>query len=226
MVSAVVALTAASMWTVKAEAQSPWYLEGSVGGYFRDAQSGPSTFSHTATPTATVPGTLRQTFDSGIIGNIGLGYRLTPHLRVEGEIGDFGYTTRTVNPNTTAAGFPELNGQTFTHQSGAQWSRYTGTVNAFYDFSPIAKQFTPYVGGGIGASADHRTAGSFINAAGQHFSSSTSGSSTEGLGFLEAGVSIAIAPHWAIVPAYRYVHFFSANEDVAHVAKVGLRYSF
>ena len=221
-----VGLAAASMWAIQAKAESPWYVEGSVGGYFRDSQSVPGTFFHEATPTATVPGTIGQTFSPGIIGNIGLGYRVSPHVRLEAEFGYFGYDTHAVNPSTAAAGFPELNGQTYAHRSGAEWSRYSGTVNAFYDLSPIAKQFTPYVGGGIGASSDHRTVGSFVNTAGQSFTNSSSGSSTEGLGFVEAGVAIALAPHWAIVPAYRYVHFFSAHEDVANVAKVGLRYSF
>lgn len=226
MMSAMLGVAAASMWTIQAEAQSPWYVEGSVGGYFRDAQSSSEAFFHEATPTTTVPGTIKQTFSPGIIGDIGLGYRVSPHIRLEAEVGYFGYDTHAVNPSTAAAGFPELNGQTYTRQSGAEWSRYSGTVNAFYDFSPIAKRFTPYVGGGVGASADHRTTGLFTNATGQTFSGSPGGSSSEGLGFLEAGVAIAIAPHWAIVPSYRYVRFFSANEDVASVAKVGLRYSF
>lgn len=43
---------------------------------------------------------------------------------------------------------------------------------------------------------------------------------------LEAGVSIAITPRLSLVPAYRYIHFFDGDEDVAHVAKLGLRYQF
>jgi len=43
---------------------------------------------------------------------------------------------------------------------------------------------------------------------------------------VEGGVSIALSPHWSLVPAYRFVHYFESQEDVAHVVKIGLRYSF
>jgi hypothetical protein len=226
MAPAVVALAAASLWTVKAEAQSPWYVEGSVGGYFRDSQSVSSAFFNEATPTVTVPGTLGQNFDTGILGNIGLGYRVAPHVRLEAEFGYVDYDTHTLTPTTAAAGFSEFNGQSYTRRSGADWSRYSGTVNAFYDFSPIAAQFTPYLGVGVGASSDRHTAGSFVSAAGQTFTGSKGSSSTDGLGFVEAGFSVPVAAHWAIVPAYRYVHYFGSNAEAANVAKVGLRYSF
>ena len=98
-------------------------------------------------------------------------------------------------------------------------------MDAFYDFAPIGGRFTPYVGGGIGASANHRTNGLFKSATGQTFTSS-GGASTQGLGLVEGGVSIALSPRWSLVPAYRYVHYFSGADEVAHVAKVGLRYSF
>ena len=71
MMSAMVAVAAASLWTVAAEAESPWYVEGSVGGYFRDSQSEPDVFYHSATPNVTVPGTLKQTFSPGIDGSAG-----------------------------------------------------------------------------------------------------------------------------------------------------------
>ena len=43
---------------------------------------------------------------------------------------------------------------------------------------------------------------------------------------MEGEVSLALTRHLSLVPAYRFVHYFSSGEDVAHVAKLGLRYSF
>lgn len=224
-----VAGLAALAWAVNAEAQSPWqgpwYLEGSLGGYFRQPQEGPDVFHHSNTPTVTVAGTDTLKFSPGLVANLGVGRRITPHIRLEAEVGYAAYSGHSLNPYTTAPGFPALDGQTFTHRSGDRWSRYTGAVNAFYDFAPIAGRFAPYVGGGVGASANHRTNGIYADAAGQTFTT-TGGSSTQGFAVVEGGVSIALSPHWAVVPAYRYVRYFADDQDVAHVAKVGLRYSF
>lgn len=226
LVSAAVGLAAAFTCAANAQAESPWYLEGSAGAYFRQPKSGAAEFFHTATPDIKVSGVNKLRFDTGPIVDIGVGYRLTRQFHVEAEAGYFTYTTQTLNPLSTAPGYPALSGQTFTRTSGARWSRFTGSVNALYDFASIGRRFTPYVGGGIGASADHRTKGAFVSAAGQTFTAGAGDTSTEGFGLLEAGVSISLSPHWAVVPAYRYVHFFAGGEDVAHVAKVGLRYSF
>ena len=225
IVSASAGLVAALFSTLNAKAESPWYLEGSLGGYFRDSKSGSETFHRNSIPSVNVSGVATLKFHPGLITNIGVGYRFTSHFRLEAEASYFAYTGDTLSPFTSIAGFPALNGQTFAHQSGDRWSRYAGTVNAFYDFAAIAGRFTPYVGGGVGASADRRTNGLYRSATGQTFTT-TGGTSTEGLGLVEGGVSIALSPHWSVVPAYRYVRFFAGGEDVAQVAKLGLRYSF
>jgi opacity protein-like surface antigen len=222
---AAASLVTAMVGSISAAAESPWYLEGGVGGYFSDPLSSQHSFFHNATPTVTVPGIATLKFSPGVIANIGLGYRITSHIRLEAEAGYFTYTGDTLNPYTTAPGFPALNGQAFTRRSGDRWSRYTGTVNAFYDFAPVAGRFSPYIGGGVGASADHRTNGLYATAAGQTFTTN-GGSSTAGIGLLEGGVSIALSPHLAVVPAYRYVHSFAGDAEQAHVAKIALRYSF
>ncbi len=208
-----------------ARAEAPFYVSGDIGGYFRDSDSGADTFHHSATPTTLVPGTDKRGFDDGEVGYLALGYRVAPHIRVEGELGYASYTGSTLNPFTAVLGYPELNGQTFRRTSGDRFSRYTGTANVFYDFSPYAGRFTPYVGGGMGVSANHQSYGVFTAADGTPFRSS-GGSSTQGLGMVEAGVSIALTPQLSLVPAYRYTHFFADKEDVAHVVKVGLRYNF
>jgi opacity protein-like surface antigen len=77
----------------------------------------------------------------------------------------------------------------------------------------------------VGGAAAHRSTGIFSNSGGATFTAA-SGSSTEGFAMVEGGVSFALAPHLLLVPAYRFVHYFSDKEDVAHVAKIGLRYVF
>jgi len=222
---ALAGLAATLACTASAEAASPWYVEGGLGGYFRDSESSSNTFHRNATPNVNVSGVDTLKFNPGLIANVGVGYRLTSHLRIEAEAGYFTYTGHTLNPYTSAPGYPALNGQTFTRRSGDRWSRYSGTVNAYYDFTPIAGRFTPYVGGGVGASADHRTNGRYKSAGGQIFTT-PGGTSTQGFGLVEGGVSIAVSPHWAVVPTYRYMHCFAVGEDSAHVGQIRLRYSF
>jgi len=220
IVAAAVGLAATS-----ARAESPFYVSGSVGGYFRESDSGSDQFFHRDAPTVVVDGTDRRGFDPGVVGAVAVGYRLIPHVRIEGELGFSTETGSTLNPDTTAPGFAALNGQTFKHASGDRFTRFTGEANVFYDFSPFAGRFTPYVGAGVGGSANHQTAGEFIASGGTVFHSG-SGSSTEGFAMVEGGVSIPLTCNLSIVPAYRYVHYFADKEDVAHVVKVGLRYAF
>ena len=222
VVAAVAALIGSG---VAARAEGPFYVSGSVGGYFRQSDDTMDEFHHSATPTINVPGTDKRGFDPGVIGNVAIGYRLISHVRVEAEFGYFSYTGSTLNPTAFASGYPELNGQTFRRTSGDRFSRYTGTANAFYDFSPIAGLFAPYVGAGVGASRDHQSVGTLRSSDGTSFQSS-GGSSTQGLAMVEGGLSFPITRNLSLVPAYRYVHFFAGNEEVAHVVKVGLRYSF
>jgi opacity protein-like surface antigen len=219
------AVAAAAAMGLSAQAETPFYVSGSIGGYFRDSLSGSDEFHQLGTPNIQVPGSDKLNFNTGLIGDVALGYRFAPHFRAEADFDYFTYTGSTLNPATSAPGFPELNGQTFKRVSGDRYLRYAGTANVFYDFSPIAGAFTPYVGGGLGAAAAHRTIGHFAAADGTPFTSG-GGASTEGLGMLEVGVSIAITPNLSLVPAYRYIHFFNGMEDVANVAKVGLRYQF
>jgi opacity protein-like surface antigen len=105
-------------------------------------------------------------------------------------------------------------------QSGDEWSRFTGTINAFYDFSPLAG-LTHYVG----AADDRKTAGVSIGSTENSFTSK-GGSSTEGLALLEAGASVPLTDALSVTASYRYVHFFAAGEDIAHILKLGVRYSF
>jgi opacity protein-like surface antigen len=89
----------------------------------------------------------------------------------------------------------------------------------------LRSRFTPYVGGGIGDAAGRRSRGDFTASDGARFISGGDHAS-EGFGLLEGGLSVAIAKHWSIVPAYRYVRYFRSGQDAAHIAKLGLRYIF
>ena len=210
--------------TAPALADGPWYVSGSVGGYFREADSTSTLFFHSDDPGFKVPGSVRRSFDPSVIGNVAVGYMVMPQIRVEAELGYTDYNGSTLNPVAHDPLFPHLDGRTFTHQSGNDWERFMGTVNIFYDFLPIAG-ITPYVGGGLGASANDKSLGIFLDSHGNRFTASGS-SGTEGLGLVEAGASYPLADNLAITASYRYMHFFDAGEDIAHIVKMGVRYTF
>jgi hypothetical protein len=52
--------------------------------------------------------------------------------------------------------------------------------------------------------------------------------STNALILAEAGITVTLDEHWAIVPAYRYEHLFEDNPAAvnANIFKLGVRYSF
>jgi opacity protein-like surface antigen len=223
--SAAAAMAVGLGFTASAQAESPFYVSGGIGGYFRQSDDVDVKVFHENTPTLTSPGSNKRDFSPGILVNGAMGYRLNSHIRFEGEFGYADYTGSNIHPFTSAAGFPELNGQGFSHTSGDTFSRYSATANVFYDFSPIATRFTPYVGAGVGAAWDHNSAGLFTNASGLTYRN-PSASSTEGLAMAEGGINIAVAPHLSLVPAYRFVDYFAKGQDAAHMVKVGLRYNF
>jgi opacity protein-like surface antigen len=215
---------AAAACSSAAAADSPFYVSASGGGYFRQSDSTDANFFHAATPTVTVPGTVGRDYDPGFVVDLAAGYHLTQHIRLEAELGYTSYSGKTLAPFTAQPGFPQLNGQTFSHVSGDDFSRVTGTLNGFYDFSPIAG-VSPYVGAGIGEARNHQSSGMFQASDGATFGN-LGGNATHGLALLEAGVSIPLTHNLSLVPAYRYVRYFAGDQDAAHVVKVGLRYRF
>jgi hypothetical protein len=91
-------------------ADSPWYVSGSVGGYFREADSTSTSFFKVANPSVTAPGSVPRSFDPGVVGNVAVGYDLLPNVRVEAEFGYADYTGSALNPVTYNPNFPRLNG--------------------------------------------------------------------------------------------------------------------
>ena len=98
-------------------------------------------------------------------------------------------------------------------------------MNGFYDIATFAGRYTPYVGAGVGGSDNHQSQGFFAARDGTPFDVS-GGASAQGFAMAEGGLAIALTPRISLVPAYRYVHYFQGNEDVASVAKLGVRLSF
>jgi opacity protein-like surface antigen len=219
------AVLAAGMGVFAAEAQAagPWYVAGSVGGYFREESTAPTTFS---SGSATAPGEVTRTFDPGVVLNLAVGYRLPAHLRAEVELGYAHYNIDTVTP--TVAALPALNGVQFGHSTGSDLQRTMATANLFYDL-PVAGCFVPYVGGGLGAIHIQSGTTTSISATGAQLVGHRP-SGDDGVALIEAGVTIAVTDAIAIVPAYRYVREFGdvANNgtEIAHIVKLGMRYSF
>ncbi len=184
-----------------ARAQRPWYLSDSIGGYFRRSDQVDRQFFNSADPQAPASGVNGREFVPGVVGSGAVGYRLNPHLRIEAEVNFAEYTGAGIFPQTSALGFPQLDGQAFNHTSGDKFTRVGGEVNIFYDFSRMGT-VTPYLGVGGGSVSGRTEAGLFADGAASTFSTPSS-SMTSGMAMAEAGLSIAVAPHLSLVPAYR-----------------------
>ncbi len=247
-----------------ARAETPWYVSGSLGGYFREDNEASGHFVKTVTvlepriasPPATVapppsapPGTIVVTgtrpppslvpvsvvlhavgvekvaHQPGESLNLALGYRVNARFRVEVEAGYTQYASGSLRPFTSNPNFPALDGRAFRQNTGGDYSRETATLNSFYDLRPAGARWAPYLGLGVGAAATRRTTGYFTSADGHNFRSD-GGSGVSGLALAEAGLNIRLAPNLTLAPAYRYVRYFNANADIAHVIRASLRYAF
>jgi opacity protein-like surface antigen len=218
-------LAAAVICTVEpAAAQSPWYIEGSAGALWRMDASRSTTFFNAEGLTGA--GTNTATFDPGPVVNLGIGYRLPLGFRVEAEFGYAHYGLNTVSPLSTDGAFPQLNGGQLSLQSGGGHDQYSGTVNAFYDLQRFGS-VTPYIGTGVGLFATNAATAIFAGPGVSKFTQLGGHATNAGI-IAEAGASIAIAPKWDIVPAYRYQYQVSksgAFSSDANIFKLGLRYS-
>jgi opacity protein-like surface antigen len=205
-------------------ALSPWYIQGSIGGFFNQEVSGPETFFKQNNRQITATGTDRVDFSPGPIGSFAIGYNLMEEIRVETEFDFAFYNLNSIHAFTTNPNFPDLDGSRLTRQSGAQRSRFIGTLNAFYDF-PISYGLVPYVGGGLGVAHISGSDGLFSGTNVTDFLE-TGVSRTTGVGFVEAGISFPVTDQISIVPAYRYMHFFAGGTQAAQIGKIAVRYRF
>ncbi len=218
VVSALAGLTIASA----ADAQSALYIGGSAGASFMSDRGFGTTF-HSGTG-MTSPGSATTSFDPGATLDGAVGLHLPLGFRVEGELGwvhnDVDSTT--VNPSNPA--FPVPNGTKFTSPSGGERNFITATVNLFYDIPVRIAGIAPYIGAGAGYY--HLSANNTVFS--QPYTFTGRASDTSGAVVLaEAGLTIPVVPRLAVVPAYRYEHFFNSTEGWnSHQIKVGLRYDF
>lgn len=219
------AVLAAGVGAIAGEARAagPWYVAGSIGGYFREDATGSTTITNGVT---TAPAEVARSFDPGALLNATVGYRFPVRLRAEIEFGYAQYGADSITPMVPP--FPALNGVTFSHPVGSNLHRLMGTANLFYDL-PVAGRFVPYVGGGLGVMHVQPVTIAFQSASGTRFTSRLGGGD-KGVALLEAGVTVALTDAIAVVPAYSYIHSAGSvhnnGTEIAHVVKLGMRYSF
>jgi opacity protein-like surface antigen len=208
-----------------AMAEGPWYVSGSIGAYIRqDATS--DNVSFWGSSGATGYGTNAKTYDPGVVVNAAVGRRVFGPFRVEGELGYANYGVGSVSPHDVTGAIRAFDGRRYNVTSGADSDRYTATVNAFYDF-PMFGRLMPYAGVGVGFAHAEESSGRFV--IGNSTFSASSGSDDAAIMLGEIGGAVSLNNSWAIVPSYRFEHYFysgNSTEENAHILKLGLRYSF
>jgi opacity protein-like surface antigen len=141
---------------VPVEIGTGWYLRGDIGYSVTHSHDGPFRLRIFDIPTATY-----DTYDytSGGIDNPlsfggGFGYRFTDYLRADLTFdiftSEFGGTTATANPCVDATLAPALFGTTCRSEDTASLLGVTMLANGYVDLGTYVG-FTPYVGGGAGA---------------------------------------------------------------------------
>ncbi len=159
-------------------------------------------------------------------GGLGVGYQFNDLVRadVTGDLfrGDFSGKFLTDTPCTGGAGGTGCSGKT-----SASFKAGSLLANAYVDLGTVAG-FTPYVGGGVGATrvswGDARTTGACVGCAGDVISSTRSSGDADWrfTYALMAGVAYQLAPNVKLDLGYRYSHVaggdmfgYSAADTVA-----------
>jgi len=141
-----------------------------------------------------------------------LGLRITPQLRVEGEV-----SYRRSDPGTL-----HVNGGADLNANGAL-KTWMFMANAYYDFDVSWKNFQPYVGAGVGLASHH------LNLA---YPGLASGSGdTLALAYqLGGGLKYRLSPESALTGSYRYVGSSDIDADTytmeysSHEWRLGIEY--
>jgi opacity protein-like surface antigen len=204
----------------------------------------PNVFTSYATLPITANGSEKFTFSPGIDASLSLGYDLSSRIRLDSEIGYVGFRVLTVRPYVSTKDypsyyFPEYDGRFYTPLGGGAYSRYMASVNARYTFSSFGRRFAPFLNGGVGVSVNTRSGALYQDSipqgspgsppalGQQQFSYRTPyASHTEGFGVVGGGLSLAMDEHWSLEPSYRYLRYFGATQESAHVVRVALSYRF
>ncbi len=152
----------------------------------------------------------------GWMANVAVGYRMSPMWRGELELGHGRIDTDRITGNGSSAGI------------SAELAVTTLTANAFFDIPVSRWGFTPYVGGGIGF------AYSEVDSSRTTFGGTTvtrgGNDEIDLVAFGEAGLSFGLQSGLELVPSYRYMWIDSSedgfDDTTAHIARLGLRYTF
>jgi hypothetical protein len=249
------ALVAGAVVAACAHAESPWYVSGDLGGYFREGTSASGTFGKYVTSGSTTTtnsgsgsttvvsgspqlvtarGSMKSAYDPGLTGHLAFGRRLGAHFRVEVEVGVAGYDRSTVYPKTTSSNFPALTGVAYDRKSGGDFQRVTEEVNAFYDFKPALHGAAPYVGFGLGAWEGRSSAAVY----GRSSAIETNGTTipagwpfnirggSNTVGFAMLEGGLSLRLNDRWSVVPAYRYMRGFSGDVAHIAKVGFRYGF
>jgi opacity protein-like surface antigen len=213
----VAACAAVTAMICPAKADSPWYVTGSVGAYFREDTQ----FSATAVGDPGITGNGVRSYDPGLLLALGVGYRLPHGFRVETE---FSYIHLTVAKTVYGSPFNVTR-----HYVGpTDDTHYVGTLDLYYDL-PFSGPVIPYLGDGIGGAHEESTSATAVDQTGRslHFAG---GESTRGVGLIDAGLNINLTDDLTLVPSYCWMRFFGGEgtnaTEAAHIGKISLRYSF
>jgi opacity protein-like surface antigen len=182
------------------------YLSGNIGGVWVE---------DTEYSFANVRGELEYD-NPGWLANVAVGYRMSPRWRGELELGHGRIDTDRITGNGSSAGI------------NAELAVTTLTANAFFDIPVSRWGFTPYVGGGIGL------AYSEVDSLRTTFGGTTvtrgGNDEIDLVAFGEAGLSFGLQSGLELVPSYRYMWIDSSedgfDDTTAHIARIGLRYTF
>jgi opacity protein-like surface antigen len=142
-------------------------------------------------------------FDDGGSLGVHLGYRFSDHWRAELEGG------------VTAAEINSFDDDVL--------GIVRGTIGLYYDFKSSDHLLVPYIGGGVGV------AGVVIDR--ESVDDDDEEFEDEFTWHAEAGLSLNLNPHIAIVPSYRYTWTDNSNDltddnVTSHAARLGVRISF
>jgi OOP family OmpA-OmpF porin len=202
--AAVLGAAVATADQADAQVKAGWYGQVTAGGLWFDDLDG------------NVDGVdVKGEYDTGYSLWVSGGYRFGNGFRTELELG-YG---RTSLDEVTALGVSAT--------VDADVDLYSATANLFYDIN-TGTFATPYIGGGIGVLHSKSDGGTVtVGATTVEFDGD---SSTDLTAFGEVGVGLRVADGVEIVPAYRYQWVDNGtdgfDDDVAHVARIGLRFGF
>jgi OOP family OmpA-OmpF porin len=189
---------------VMAQVKSGWYGQVSAGALWVEDNEG---------TVNGVPATAKYETGFAIWG--ATGYRFGNGIRTELELG---YVRTRIDKIQVLGNSIAI---------GNEGDLFTGTINGFYDVN-TGTFMTPYIGAGIGF-AYQKADGATVAFGGQNVRVEGK-AETDLTAFGELGIALRASQNTAIVPSYRYQWIDNGgggfDDNVAHIARIGVRFSF